>query len=444
MKKTNNSGIAAQLIRFCLPLILSGILQQLYSWADAFIVGNVEGENALAAVGSVGSVISLMTLVITGFTSGISVLAAQNFGGKRLDTLPKILFSFTMILGAVFTVLAAISAGIAEKLLLLLDTPAEIRKPAGEYLRIVLCGIPLLSVYNVFAAVIRGVGDSRLPFYSVLISSLINVALDILFVAVFSWSVSGTALATVIAQASMTLFIIVYGLKKHPILRKTKGSSVMDRGLLLEGLRLGLPPMVQSCITSAGNMVLQGFMNSFGTQTVAAITTAYRVDCIILLPVINLSSGISTVTAQKFGAGDFPGTRRVLKTGVVLMALISVLLTVLVITVGGPMIALFGAGEAAVEIGKQFFLNLGMFYSVYGIAAALRGYMEGLGDTLFASIAGILMLFVRIICSFLFRPLWGNMVIAWAEDIAWVFLLVLLLCRTLRNMKKYAKTVKID
>ncbi len=436
-KEMQGKSLAGMLIRFCLPLILSGILQQLYSWADAFILGNVEGETALAAVGSVGSSISLLTMAITGFSSGISVLAAQKFGGKAFDAIPKILILFSVLLGGIFTLLSAAGIGLTDGILRLLDTPAEMTVPAGEYLRIVLCGVPFLAVYNVFAAVIRGIGDSRIPFLAVLVSSLTNVLLDILFVAVLRKSVPGAAWATVISQAAMTLFLILYGFRKHTMLRVSGKISLYDREIFADGLRLGIPPMVQSCITSAGNMVLQGFMNGFGTQTVAAITTAYRVDSIILLPIINLASGISTITAQKFGAGDFPGTRKVLKTGLWMMCAISLALTALVVTIGGPMIGLFGVGKEAVEIGREFFRDLGMFYLVFGIAASFRGYMEGLGDVLFASIIGIATLLVRIFCSYLFRPLWGNMVIAWAEVISWVFLLLLLLCRTVRDLRIY-------
>ena len=437
MQKQKNSGIAAQLIRFCLPLILSGILQQLYSWADAFIVGNVEGETALAAVGSVGSAVSLLTMAITGFTSGISILAAQKYGGKLYDFIPKILSTFSVLLGVLFLVLSLGGILLSDTLLRLLETPAEITEPAGQYLSIVFFGVPFLAVYNTFSAVIRGVGDSRLPFLSILVSSIANVILDILFVSFFHWGVPGAAFATVLSQASMTLFLIFRGIHKHPLIRPAKGTGLFHKTALIEGIRLGIPPTVQSCITSAGNMVLQGFMNSFGTQTVAAITTAYRVDSIILLPIINLGSGISTIVAQNHGAGDHQASHRVLNVGTVLMTAISVVLTVVVITAGGPTIRLFGVSEEAVSIGAEFFRNLGMFYVVYGLATAFRGYVEGTGDTLFASITGILTLFVRIAGSFAFRSVWGNMVIAWAEVISWVFLTLMLFCRCLRNRKKY-------
>jgi len=434
-----NGRIAVILIRFCLPLILSGVLQQLYSWADAFIVGNVEGETALAAVGSVGSAIGLFTMAITGFSSGVSILAAQKYGGRLYEDIPRILLIFALLLGCVSAALAAGGIAAADLFLQLLDTPAEMTGSAGSYLRVVFLGIPFLAVYNAFAAVIRGIGDSRAPFLSVLLSSLSNVVLDILFVSVFGWGVPGAAWATVCSQAAMTVFLAIYGFRKHAMLRPPKKERLFQREIFTEGLRLGLPPMVQSCITSAGNMVLQGFMNGFGTQTVAAITTAYRVDSIILLPIINLGSGISTITAQKFGAGDYPGTRKVLKTGAFLMCIVSVALTALVVTIGGPTIALFGVSGEAVEIGRMFFRNLGMFYLVFGLSAAFRGYLEGLGDVVFASVCGILTLGVRIGGSFLFRPLWGNMVIAWAEVISWVYLLLLMLSRSIRNFRKYAE-----
>ena len=156
-------------------------------------------------------------------------------------------------------------------------------------------------------------------------------------------------------------------------------------------------------------------MNGFGTQTVAAITTAYRIDSIALLPIINLGSGISTIVAQSYGAGEEKKTRKIYMVGTVLMAVVSVLMTVLVVPVGGPLIALFGAGPEAVEIGRGFFQRLASFYVVYGLATATRGYLEGIGDVVYSSVAGIVSLACRIIASYAFAGVFGNSIIAYAE-----------------------------
>ena len=211
--------LAYILVKFSLPLMLSGILQQLYNWADAFIVGNVVGELALAAVGSTTSMVNFYVLAITGFTLGLSILFAQKFGARELEDIRRILSTFLWVLGGIFLILSVLGVCFAEELLRLLHTTREALPLAADYLGIVLAGVPFLAVYNVYSAALRGIGNSRAPFYAVLLSSGVNVALDVLFVAVWGWGVAGAAIATVIAQAAMTVFLTGYGIIKYPILR---------------------------------------------------------------------------------------------------------------------------------------------------------------------------------------------------------------------------------
>lgn len=421
--------VALELLRFSLPLILSGVLQQLYNWADAFIVGNVEGEAALAAVGCTTSTINFYVMAITGFTLGLSILFAQRYGSGQTEEIPAILSSFSLLLGCIFLVLAALGILFALPLLTLLHTTEDTIALAGDYLRIVLMGIPFLAVYNVYSAALRGIGDSKAPFYAVLLSSVTNVVLDILLVAVLRWHVAGAAIATVISQAAMTLFLILYGIRRYPLLRFSPGRKMLSAAALRQGLHFGLPPMIQSSISSLGSLILQNFMNGFGTQTVAAITTAYRIDTIVLLPIINLGSGISTLTAQSYGAGRTDRTRRILLAGSGVMLLVSLALTLLVIPTGGHLIALFGAGAEAVRIGSDFFLRIASFYVVYGLAMSVRGCLEGIGDVTYSSIAGIASLVFRIFLSYALADLFGNMVIAYAEAFSWLLLLGLYILR---------------
>ena len=417
--------IAGRLIHFSLPLILSGILQQLYNWADAFIVGNVEGELALAAVGATTTVVGFYLTAITGFTLGLSILFAQRYGRAETDRLARLLSTFALLLGGVFLLLAAVGAAVTGPMLRLLHTTPDTLALAEAYLRIIFAGIPFLAVYNVYSAALRGIGDSRAPFYAVLLSSLVNVGLDILFVAVFHWSVAGAAIATVLSQIAMTLFLMVYAARRYAMLRFRPGRGMFDRRELAEGVHFGLPPMLQSSVSSGGNLVLQNFMNGFGTQTVAAVTTAYRIDLIVMLPMINLGSGIATLVAQSCGSGEGRRAGRILAVGAAMMAVVSLGMTALVIPSGGHLIALFGAGAEAVAIGSRFFRCIASFYLVYGLATALRGYVEGMGEVVYSSVAGILSLFVRILLSYALVGWFDNMVIAYAEGLSWVLLLAL-------------------
>ncbi len=429
MTRTEQKNIAIVLIKFSLPLILSGILQQLYNWADAFVVGNVDGELSLAAVGATTSIVNFFILTITGFTLGLSILFAQKYGGGKTECFPKILATFSVALGGVYLILAAAGICLVPVLLRIMNTSDDIIHLAEGYLRIVFIGIPFLAVYNVFSAALRGLGDSRTPFLAVFISAMVNIVLDIWFVAGLDWNVQGAAAATVLSQVAMTLFLVLYSRKKYPLLRFELKRRMLDKEMLIQGVRLGIPPMIQSGIHALGSLVLQNFMNGFGSRTVAAITTAYRVDSIVILPMTNLGAGISTLVAQSYGAGDIKRTRKIFAVGTLMMALVSLMMTGLVIPFGGRLIALFGVGSEAVAIGSAFFTRLAAFYVVYGLAGAIRGYIEGLGDVTYSSITGILSLLSRIILSYACVSFLGDRIIAYAEAFSWVFLLLLYIFR---------------
>lgn len=435
-----SDSITAELIRFSLPLILSGILQQLYSWADAFIVGNTEGEVALAAIGSTTTVINFLVLAITGFTIGLNILFAQKYGAGDYEYLPRLLSSFAVIMGVAFTVFSVLGACFSSQLLRLMNTTPETISLAEDYIRIIFAGVPFLAVYNVYSAALRGIGDAKAPFYAVLISSVLNVVLDVLFVAVLHYGVKGAAVATVASQIVMTVFMVIYTIRRHSILRFRIGKKSFDFSVMSDGIRFGVPPMIQSSITAVGALLLQNFMNGFGTQTVAAITSAYRVDSIILLPIINLGSGISTVVAQNYGAGNLKRAKKVLLVGIVMMTAVSAVISIIVIPTGGYLISIFGVSKPVVNIGQSFFASIACFYIVYGLAMAVRGYIEGLGDVMYSSIAGILSLVVRIIASYVLADVCGNMIIAYAEGLAWCFMLILYAVRLIRLKYKPVKS----
>lgn len=422
-------SIARALTSFTVPLILSGVFQQLFNWVDAFIVGNVEGELALAGIGAVTSTYSMFVMIIVGFTSGLSVLAAQRFGMGRTEEIKYILSSFSLVLGGIYLAVCAFGAVFVEEILIFLDTPENIFQNAENYLRIMFIGIPFLAVYNTCCAVLRGLGDSRAPFLSVLVCSVVNVVLDLVFVAGLRMGTGGAAIATVLSQIVMTIYLMWYAMVKYPALRFRPGQRLFRRDTAGEGTRFGLPPAIQSGTSSFGNILLQRFMNGFGDQTVAAITTAYRVDTVLLLPIINFGSGVATMVAQNIGAGRPERAKKALKTGAAMIAGVSLLLTLLIVAAGGPLIAMFGLTPESVEIGRQFFIRLATFYVVYGLAMAVRGYLEGLGDMAFSGAAGIAALLVRIAASYALAGVFGRMVIAYAEAISWLVLLGLYLLR---------------
>lgn len=422
-------NLAGNLIRFSIPLILSGLLQQLYNWADAFIVGHVEGELALGAIGATGVISNLFVTVITGFTVGLTVQTAQYYGRGERERMKDVLSSFVLVVGSLFLAAGLLAVWQSGNILRLMDTPEDLFEIALDYLRTVLLGVPFLAVYNVYSAVLRGMGDSKAPFFSIIVSAVSNVVLDLLFVGWFRWGAWGAALATVLAQGLMTAFLVCYTVRRYAALRFWIGRRAVNGLELCRGAALGVPTAIQSSISSCGGIILQNFMNGFGTATVTAITTAYRVDLVMMLPILNLGSGISTVAAQNLGAGDIGRARKALSVGLAMETVISLLLTVLMATCGGALIAMFGVSGEAEEIGRQFFRSIAGFYLAFGLSTALRGYLEGIGDVLFTSMASIAALGLRILLSYGLAEPCGMMIIAYAEGVSWIVLVLVNLAR---------------
>ena len=421
--------ILIKLTAFSFPLILSGLLQQLFNWVDALIVGNILGETALAGVNATSALYNLFVTIIIGFTSGLSVLFAQQFGEGKSDENGKLLASYSVILSLAFTVVSILGMFFTTPILKLMETPNQLLPYAQEYLLVIFAGIPFLAVYNTFSAALRGMGNSKIPFIAVLISSAANCVLDYIFIAFFDWGVSAAAGATVVSQIIMTVYVVLYTIKKEPCLK----FSLIKRQKYYESIKIGrkygTPPAIQGSISSIGNLFLQRFMNSFGEQTVAAITTAYRVDSVLLLPIINFSTAVSTLVAQETGAGNPTTAKKIFKIGAVMISVISLVLTAIILILGKHLLSIFGLTTESIVIGKTFFRTIAVFYVIYGLSMSIKAYLEGTSDMLYSAGAGILSLGVRILCSYLFIDIWENMVIAYAEAFSWIFLLTVFTVR---------------
>ncbi|MBQ2985203.1 MAG: MATE family efflux transporter [Clostridia bacterium] len=431
-----NRSMAGELVRFSLPLILSGILQQLYSWADAFIVGHAEGELQLGAIGATHSLSYFFINTILGFTLGLSIMAAQEYGRGNHQKVRRILACFLPVLCGAYTLLSACGMLLAEPILRAMDTPGEIFDYSLQYLRIVFMGIPFLSVYNLYAALLRAVGNTKLSFYAVLLSSGLNILLDVLLVVVLPYGVGGAAMATVISQMAMTVFIVIYGNSKYAQLNIKRENIRFDRAIFKEGLSFSIPPTIQNSITSFGNLILQNFMNGFGATTVLAITTAYRVDSITILPIINLGAAVSSMTARAKGAGDTRRIKNCTAIGIAMVAGVSAALAAGVFFFGIKFVEIFGVTGEALEIGGQFFRDLSSFYVIFGVAVVLRSVLEGIGDIRYSSMIGITTLGVRIASSFLMRSGFANRTVALAEGVSWCFLLLMMGARVIYRRRE--------
>lgn len=414
-------NIGGQLVRFSIPLIFSALLQQLYSWTDALLVGNFVGEASLAAIGATNVLYGMFLAILQGFAVGVSILVSQAYGQGDTGSVRRSASTFVLVVLGVSLALVAIGIGAVRPLLRLLSTPEEILPEATQYLTVLYLGLPAMAVYNILNAILRGMGDSRTPLLAIVISSLSNIALDLLFIAGFGWGIAGAAWATILAQVLMTAFLLAYVPRRHPMLRRAERERLIDRMVLRRGVSLGLPTALQSSVHSVGGLLLQNVMNSFGAQVVAAITTAYRIDSMGLLPTINIGSGIATFVGQNKGAGQMDRARRGLRVGSGIMLATSLLTTALFVLLGASLMRLFGVSEGAVRIGRDFLYFCAVFYPIFGLQQAFVGYLQGIGDVRFVAFASISGLAVRVAISYAFAGAFGHQVIAYSEMASWVY-----------------------
>ena len=354
---------------------------------------------------------------------------AQRHGARDDRQIPRILSAYAFILGGIFLVISIPGHFFAGELLELLDTTEDMLPLSTQYLSIIFLGLPFLAVYNVYSAALRALGDSRAPFLAVVVSSVVNIALDILLVAVIPWGVRGAAIATIFSQAAMTIFIIGYAIKKHPALRFKPGRGMSDLSCVAEGVRFGLPPMIQSSLTATGKPAAAELHeqlwlrhrdgHNYGLPRGHDNTSAYHEPQLWHLDPLSAEprrarrreGGPDTGRGHGHddrGVADAHGHNY---------------------PDGGWLIAMFGAGETVVNIGRSFFMGIAPFYVVCGLAMALRGYLEGLGDMTFSSAIGICALATRIAASYAMRPFFGNMTVAYAEAVSWALMLALYAAR---------------
>ncbi|MBB6218333.1 putative MATE family efflux protein [Anaerosolibacter carboniphilus] len=421
------------LLSFTIPLILTGLLQQLYYITDSMIVGNFIGEAALAAVGVSSPVLNVFIFIVTGLVSGYTILISQYYGAKEYKKISKL--SSTFFIFIMFSAFVISIAGFIfrENILNLLHTPIEVLQQSSKYLSIVFIGVPALVLYNLCSSLLRGIGDSKTPLYAIILSTAINIILDLVFVKLFFWGIKGVAIATVIAQIISSVFLLISIYKKHPMFRISFLKNSIDLTLFFDSMKLGAPKMIQSSIASVGSLLLQNVMNTFGIEVVTAITTAYKIDTLTILPIINISIAISIFVGQNIGANNMARAKEGLRKGIFISLIVSIVITTIVVLAGKGFMKSFGVSDAVAAIGQRFFRTCAIFYPILALENAYAAFLQGNKDVVFTSISNILSLALRVLLSYTLAGILGSDVIALSEICSWVLGAILCFSRYKSN-----------
>lgn len=422
--KEMTSGASFPLIlNFTLPLLLGNLLQQTYSLMDAAIVGKYLGINALASVGASTSVVFLILGFCTGCCSGFSIPVAQKFGARDYVTMRRFISVSLKISGVMSVALAIITSLLCAYILRTMQTPENIFDGAYTYLLITFIGIPSIFFYNLLSGVIRALGDSKTPFWFLLLSSVLNIILDLFCIIVLGWGVAGAAIATVFSQGVSSVLCYIYMNRKYEILKTTPSERRFRSDIARQLLGIGVPMGLQFSITAIGSIMLQSANNALGTACVAAFTAAMRIKMFFMCALDSLGIAMATYSGQNYGAGKPIRIWQGIKSSYVMMLVYVAAINIIIWCFAEKFALLFiDPSETEVIKDTALFLHINLsFFPLLGSLIILRYTIQGAGYTKLAMFSGVSEMVARIMVSLVVVPLFGYLGVCYGDPTAWLF-----------------------
>lgn len=427
------------ILKFTLPIFLGNIFQQFYNMVDTIIVGKFVGTKALAGVGSTGTITFLILGFLTGFTAGITVITAQRFGAGKMAEMRKTVASAAILAAALSIIMTAVSMLGMRSLLTAMNTPADIFNDAYSYIIIICGGIGAQVLYNLLSSILRALGNSKTPLYFLIISAVLNIILDLVFIIVFKMGTAGAAWATVISQGISGVLTLMYICKKVHILKMTKTDWIPNKNIVRAQIRVGLPMGLQYSITAIGTIMVQSSLNTLGSTAVAAFTAASKIEQIVTQAFVALGTTMATFCAQNSGAWLYDRIRR----GFISCDIIGFTYA----AAAGLIIAFFGKNltimfitEGIDEIMPMVSTYLkcsAFFYIPLSIVNSYRNGIQGMGYGILPMTAGITELASRGIVAVIAAHKHSYIGICLASPIAWIAAAILLLVMYTLIMKKH-------
>lgn len=431
------------MLLFSIPLLIGNIFQQFYNIADIIIVGRTLGMTALASVGAVSPLFFLIMFIIVGMTNGFAVITGQRFGAKDYEGVRR---SVTMstILSTAFTItFTIICAAAMHHILFLMNVPQEIYKDAYYYIQIVVIGLIVANFYNLLASIIRALGDSMTPLYCLIIASVLNIFLALLFILEFHMGVPGSAFALVLSQAFSALLCVWYVKKHFPILHLKKKDWIIDWkkefNFALAHLKVGIPMAVQFGILGLSLLIIQSVCNTFGPDVIAAFTAALRIEQMATLPMISFGVALAAYVAQNFGAGNFSRIRFGVKKASLINVILSIVMAFIMHFWGGHLVRIFVGyqNEDIVKIAHDYLFRSSLFYFFLAQIFIYRNALQGLGRAVIPMLAAVGELLMRSFAAIYLAAKIGYFGVFYAGPIAWVAASIVLAAGYYSTIKQF-------
>ena len=382
MKDLTQGSEGRNIFRFAVPMLVGHMFQQLYTFVDQIIVGRFLGKEALASVGASFPVIFTLIALIIGIATGGTIVISQFFGAKKFTEVKRTIDTIFIIMGASAVIMTVVGLTFSEQIFTLMKLPEELMPTANAYFSIYVSGLVVFFGYNGVAAVLRGMGDSITPLYFMILATVLNIGLDLLFIVKLGWGIEGAALATIIAQGTAFLAAVFYLNRTHELIKFNIRDFAFDRKIAKQSLRIGLPTGLQHTFVALGMMALMGIVNGFGTNVVAAFTAAGRLDSLAIIPSMVFSTALSTFVGQNIGAGKIDRVKRGLSRTMLMSSATAIGITLLIILFKFPLMKLFTTDQDVIQIGGGYLTIVTSFYLLFTWMFIYGGVMRGAGDTI--------------------------------------------------------------
>lgn len=421
MKDFTKGKIPKQIFYFALPIVFSSILQQLYSIVDSIFIGHFVGKQGLAAIGASFPLIFALISFVIGIGSGFTVVISQYMGAKRMESVKKAIDTMYifMFVGGLF--LTGLGIFIAPYIFKLTQLPADVIPEAIDYIQIYMMGTVLFFGFAGTNAILRGLGDSKTPFYFTLVATIINIFLDWLFIVELGMGVKGAALGTIIAQGGAFFTGIIYLNRTHELIGLHLNRLRFDKNIFKESAKIGLPTGFQQTIVSFGMIALFSIVNGFGTDVVAAYSIALRIESIPLMLAMSFAAAIAPFVGQNIGANQLDRVKQGYRSALLMTNAISILISILFLLAPRLIIQVFTTDQAVIEVGTEYMYIVAPFYLVFSTMFILNGTLRGAGATLIPMFITLLALWgVRIPVSWILSETIGRSGIWWGVPIGWM------------------------
>ena len=420
MKILTEGNSGSLIFKFAMPMLIGNVFQQSYNIVDSIVVGRYVGKEALAAVGASFPLIFMLISFVVGVAMGTTIIISQYYGAKDMKMVKRAIETMYIVLFVASIVVSILGITFSGPIFRLINLPETVMPQAITFFNVYLTGMIFFFGFNGISSVLRGLGDSKTPLYFLIISTVMNMILVMLFVAVFKWGVAGAAWATVISQAGAFITGVIYLNRTHEVVKLNSLKLVFDKSIFKRSLIIGLPTGLQQTFVSIGMLAVTRIVNGFGTDVIAAYSVAIRLDSLAGMPAMNFGAALSTFVGQNLGANKPERVKQGFKSTFMMSGVLALFTSLIVIIFRQPLMHLFTDDAAVIAIGADYLVIVSSFYIFFSTMFVIGGVMRGAGDTLIPMFITLFSLWaIRIPVAWIMSRYFGVDGIWWSIPIAW-------------------------